>query len=183
MQPPPSALLPLGCPHAVRIEPRLRSESPENGNISNILRRLSARSLPQRPFWELRDWWPIRKSTPLARLSASIRGMFSGRRTGWLTSEDSNSHIPDWKKPFEMSGEFPHISPEFEAGDFRLPPKPRSADRTTSLTRVSSSKREYFRNQAGTLGPRRSFSETDHAMFWPSLAHCKAERNFLQSRS
>lgn len=27
-------------------------------------------------------------------------------------------HIPDWKKSFEMSPEFPHISPEFGFGDF-----------------------------------------------------------------
>jgi hypothetical protein len=41
--------------HAVLIEPGLRSLSPKNGNISNIGRRLSAISLPQRPVWEPGD--------------------------------------------------------------------------------------------------------------------------------
>jgi hypothetical protein len=41
--------------HAVQIEPGLRPRSPENGNISNIRRRLLAISLPQRPIWEPRD--------------------------------------------------------------------------------------------------------------------------------
>jgi hypothetical protein len=42
------------------------------------------------------------------------------------------------EKPFEMSGEFPHGFPEFEARDFRLPTRPRSARRTSSPTRVAS---------------------------------------------
>jgi hypothetical protein len=36
----------------------------------------------------------------------------------WLTWEGSNLQIPNWKKPFEMSEEFIHISSEFEVGDF-----------------------------------------------------------------
>jgi hypothetical protein len=43
---------------------------------------------------------------------------FSENKNAWLTWEDSNLHIPDWKKPFEMSAEFLHISPEFGVGDF-----------------------------------------------------------------
>jgi hypothetical protein len=39
-------------------------------------------------------------------------------RNAWLTSEDSNSHIPDRKKPFDMSVEFPQISSESGVGDF-----------------------------------------------------------------
>jgi hypothetical protein len=35
------------------------------------------------------------------------------RRTGWLTSEDSNLHIPDWEMPFEMSRKFPHFPRHF----------------------------------------------------------------------
>jgi hypothetical protein len=34
------------------------------------------------------------------------------------TSEDSNSHIPDWEKPFDMSAEFPQIYSESGVGDF-----------------------------------------------------------------
>src|ERR1700716_4284451 len=41
--------------HAVQIEPRLRSRSPENGNISNIRRRLSAISLRDWPNSASRD--------------------------------------------------------------------------------------------------------------------------------
>jgi hypothetical protein len=41
--------------HAVPIEPGLPSLSPENGNISNIRRRLLAISLPQRPISEPGD--------------------------------------------------------------------------------------------------------------------------------
>jgi hypothetical protein len=41
--------------HAVQIEPGLRPGSPENGNISNICRRLSTISLPQRPVSEPGD--------------------------------------------------------------------------------------------------------------------------------
>jgi hypothetical protein len=42
----------------------------------------------------------------------------SSCRTAWLTSEDSNSHIPDWEKPFDMSAEFPQIYSESGVGDF-----------------------------------------------------------------
>ena len=42
-------------PTIVPIEPGLRSLSPENGNISNLRRRLSAISLPQRPISEAGD--------------------------------------------------------------------------------------------------------------------------------
>ena len=34
-------------------------------------------------------------------------------RTAWLTSEDSNLHIPDWEMPFEMSRKFPHFPRNF----------------------------------------------------------------------
>jgi hypothetical protein len=36
------------------------------------------------PKSEPGDWWPIRKSPPLAGLSANIRHVFSECRTGWL---------------------------------------------------------------------------------------------------
>jgi integrase len=44
-----------GIRHAVPIEPGLQPVSPENGNISNMCRRLSAISLPQRPTSEPGD--------------------------------------------------------------------------------------------------------------------------------
>jgi hypothetical protein len=54
-----------------------------------------------------------RRSTNLQK--AAIGGHFSDLYVhnlqlpdwGWLTWEGSNSHIPNWKKPIEMSGEFP----------------------------------------------------------------------------
>jgi len=42
----------------------------------------------------------------------------SKRRTGWLTSEDSNFDIATSKRAFEMSKEFPPIWPEIRLGDF-----------------------------------------------------------------
>jgi hypothetical protein len=53
---------------------------------------------------------PIGKSPPLAGISLISWGSFPEGRTGWLTSEDSNSHIPNLKMPFEMSEEFPYFS-------------------------------------------------------------------------
>jgi hypothetical protein len=56
--------------HAVQIEPGLRSLSPENGNISNIRRRLWAVSLWRCSNLETGDRPPIRKSPPLAAIYA-----------------------------------------------------------------------------------------------------------------
>src|ERR1700738_1836286 len=70
--------------HAVRIEPSLQALSPENGNIPNIRRRLSAIWVPQRPISEPGDREPIRKSPLLAGISEVIEGRVSRRRTGWL---------------------------------------------------------------------------------------------------
>jgi hypothetical protein len=43
---------------------------------------------------------------------------FSENSNAWLTTEDSNSHIPDWEKAFEISELFAHFSRQFELGDF-----------------------------------------------------------------
>jgi hypothetical protein len=53
----PESLTSLHCKtgHAVQIESGLRRKSPENGNISNIRRRLSAISLPETPIPESGD--------------------------------------------------------------------------------------------------------------------------------
>src|ERR1700726_1743679 len=67
--------------HAVQIEPGLRPQSPKNGSFSIVRRRLSAISLRKCPKSEPGDRWPIRKSPPLAGLSADIRDIFSRRRT------------------------------------------------------------------------------------------------------
>jgi hypothetical protein len=138
--------------HAVVLFFGLQGESPENGSFLGFGWRLLGMLGQKSSNIGLQRLLAMRKAR-IWRAFLVQRRKFSETRNGWLTSEDSNSHIPDWKKPFEMSGEFPHISPEFEAGDFSLPPRPRSADRTSSLIRVSS-KREYFRNQAGIFGPR-----------------------------
>ena len=49
-----------------------------------------------------------------------------------------------------MSEVFPLISPEFELGDFGLPPRPSSADRTRSPAHVSE-KREYIKHYWAAL--------------------------------
>src|SRR6202023_1548415 len=67
--------------HAVQIEPGLRPQSPKNGSFSIVRRRLSAISLRKCPKSEPGDRWSIRKSPPLAGLSADIRDIFSRRRT------------------------------------------------------------------------------------------------------
>jgi hypothetical protein len=83
--------------HAVQIELGLRPQSPENGSFSIVCRRLSAIPLAECPKWEPRDWRLIRKSPPLVGLSASIRGIFSERRTAWLGREDSNLRMVESK--------------------------------------------------------------------------------------
>ena len=47
-----------------------------------------------------------RKSPPLAGFSLVVSRNFPKSRTGWLTWEDSNFHIPISKNAFEMSGDF-----------------------------------------------------------------------------
>jgi len=42
-------------------------------------------------------------------LFSEIVGETSGDRTGWLTTQDSNSGIPFCETLFEMSGEFPQF--------------------------------------------------------------------------
>jgi hypothetical protein len=53
-------------------------------------------------------------SGPFSRLLGSL----AERRNGWLTIQGSNSHIPDWDKPFEMPGQFRLIPSKFRGGDF-----------------------------------------------------------------
>src|ERR1700686_5175157 len=82
-------LTPFHCKldHAVQIEPGLRPQFPKNGSFSNVRRRLSAISLREYPKSEPGDWWPIRKSPPLAGPSASIMDSFSERLTAWLATQ------------------------------------------------------------------------------------------------
>jgi len=54
----------------------------------------------------------------LAGISPTIRVGFPEGRTGWLTWEDSNFHIPISKNAFEMSVEFPLFCPKTRLGDF-----------------------------------------------------------------
>jgi hypothetical protein len=48
----------------------------------------------------------------LAGISATVSDGFSEGRTGWLTWEDSNFHIPLSKNAFDMSTEFPLFWPK-----------------------------------------------------------------------
>ena len=83
--------------HAVLIEPGLRSQSPKNGNISNIRRRLSPISLSNCRDWESRDGAPIWIRPPLAGTSRIRQGTISSCRTAWLGREDSNLEMANWK--------------------------------------------------------------------------------------
>jgi hypothetical protein len=105
--------------HAVQIEPGLRSRSPKNGNISNIGRRLSAVPGQKWLIPERGDRLPIRKSPPLAGISAITKDGFPESRTAWLTGEDSNCDIPTFQTPFEKSREFRPISKKSRLGDVR----------------------------------------------------------------
>jgi hypothetical protein len=98
--------------HAVLIESSLRSQSPENGSISNIRRRLSAISRPETPIPEPGDRQPIRKSPPLAGLCRIVEGKVSGRRTGWLGREDSNLRMVESKSTALPLGDAPIDCPE-----------------------------------------------------------------------
>ena len=55
----------------------------------------------------------------------AVGGLFQGSRRGcpearsaWLTIQGANPHIPDRDRPFEMSGLFRLIPPNFGGGDF-----------------------------------------------------------------
>jgi hypothetical protein len=73
----------------VQIEPGLRLQSPENGNISNIGRRLSAIPSRRWPNSEPGDRLPIRKSPPLAAfLPVSGTLCLSAALPGWRRSAD-----------------------------------------------------------------------------------------------
>jgi len=56
--------IPRHTGHAVQIEPNLRSQSPKNGNISNIRRRLSAFFASE--LCEVGVWRPAANSKKLA---------------------------------------------------------------------------------------------------------------------
>ena len=83
--------------HAVQIEPRLRSRSPENGNISNIRRRLSAISLRDWPnsasrdrpqFAKARHW---RAFLRLLRVKSPVAALPGWRRSADRTRLHANS--------------------------------------------------------------------------------------------
>jgi len=82
--------IPCHTGHAVQIEPNLRSQSPKNGNISNIRRRLSAFSPQSCAKLECGDRLPIRKSPQLTGVYALYDSTISSCRTAWLGWEDSN---------------------------------------------------------------------------------------------
>ena len=81
----------------VQIEAGLRSRSPKNGNISNIGRRLSAVPGQKWLIPERGDRLSIRKSPPLAGISAITKNGFPESRTAWLGREDSNLRMVESK--------------------------------------------------------------------------------------
>jgi hypothetical protein len=113
--------------HAVQIEPGLRPQSPKNGSFSHIRQRLSAISLRECPKSEPGDWGLIRKSPPLAGLSADIGDIFSERQTAWLEREDSNRDMANWIRMLSPVREesqnlfFVEVHRPSETLDFREP--------------------------------------------------------------
>jgi hypothetical protein len=78
---------------AVEIEPNLRRQSLKNGNIRGHGRRPSPICASIYRFGNLET----KSNAQKARISGAIshsRGNFAKPRTAWLTSEDSNLHIP-----------------------------------------------------------------------------------------
>src|SRR6267142_1294358 len=93
----------LPRPPAVEIEPGLRQQSPENRSFSSVRQRLSAVSLGECRKSEPGDCRLIRKSPPLAGLSASISAISSERRTAWLGREDSNLRMVESKSGYSTN--------------------------------------------------------------------------------
>jgi hypothetical protein len=91
----------------VQIEPSLRPQSPENGNISNMSRRLSAIPSGNRPNAEFGDQLLIRKSPLLAGLSWITEEKVFKRRTAWLGREDSNLRMVESKSTALPLGDAP----------------------------------------------------------------------------
>jgi hypothetical protein len=68
----------------VAIEPGLRTQSPENGNIREVGRRLSAIGRTKAVKWGAGDRRQVRESPPLAAFSgAPIEGTTYGGLRGW----------------------------------------------------------------------------------------------------
>ena len=67
--------------------PGLRRQSPENGNIRGVSRRLSPNSILISRNPEYRDKTLNHKSPPLAGFSATIQDRFAEPRTAWLAAQ------------------------------------------------------------------------------------------------
>ena len=99
--------IPRHTGHAVQIEPNLRSQSPKNGNISNMRRRLSAFSPQSCAKLESGDRLPIRKNSQLAGVYAICDYTISSCWTGWLGREDSNLEMVDWNLSWRAAFQCP----------------------------------------------------------------------------
>jgi hypothetical protein len=100
----------------------LRRKSLQNGNFRGQGRRLSAISLPRLGDRESGDKVECAKSRDFRPVRRRLRTVGS-RRTAWLTTKGSNSHIPDWNRAFEMSCEFRPIHLFSSPGDFSALPR------------------------------------------------------------
>jgi hypothetical protein len=91
---------------------RLHGESPENGSFLGFGWRLSGILRPKSSIIGLQRLLAMRKAR-IWRAFLIKERKFSENRNGWLTSQGSNLHIPERKKPFEMSDEFPAFCRNF----------------------------------------------------------------------
>jgi hypothetical protein len=119
--------IPRHTGHAVQIEPNLRSQSPKNGNISSMRRRLSAFSPQSCANLESGDRLPIRKNSQLAGVYAICDYTISSCWTGWLRREDSNLDMANSKSDADAcprgaaEPHFTTIHKSLETFEFREP--------------------------------------------------------------
>jgi hypothetical protein len=97
---------------------------------------------------------------PAASLQKPVCGPFSrsvetcpDSHTGWLTSQESNSHVPNRKNTFEMSREFLLVCQCRRVGDFyEYPRQINEARDSDDLVRFAFKNRRPPRQSRGRLG-------------------------------
>jgi len=105
--PPRFSAAPLPSPLAVAIEPSLRLQSPENGNICGAGRRLSAVGPAKTTKWEGGDRRLGRESPLLAGLSHVPEDTATtGGLAGWRCSADCTSLQPNSLQTGNFTGNF-----------------------------------------------------------------------------
>ena len=124
---------------AVQIEPNLRSQSPKNGNISNLRRRLSAFSPQSCAIWESGDGLQIHKNPQLAGVYAICDLTISSCRTAWLGREDSNLRMVESKSAAIMRSVCARGLTNAKLGTLHLSHRTRQRDLSIAVGRLEQS--------------------------------------------